>query len=98
MPTQEQLETIFSRIGYKPTSEQLPVHLSNARIRQVAGGERSGKSKLSAMDLVARLFYGKLFWLVAADYERTKAEFNYTCEALEKLQLRFTASKQVDPG
>lgn len=98
MPTREQLASVFNRIGYHPTEEQWPIHLSPARIRQVAGGERSGKSKSSAMDLVGRLFFGKLYWLVAADYERTKAEFTYICDALDKMQIRYTATRQVDPG
>ncbi len=98
MPTKEQLQQIFSRLGYIPTPDQEPIHFCQARIRLVAGGERSGKSKSSATDLLARMFYGKLFWLVAADYERTKAEFVYICESLDQLSICFTASKNVDPG
>jgi len=41
---------------------------------------------------------GKLYWLVAADYERTKAEFNYICEYLERIPVRFQSTKNIDPG
>jgi hypothetical protein len=50
------------------------------------------------MDLVGRLFEGELFWLVAADYERTKPEFFYIVDCLSKLGLKFTHTKQIDPG
>ena len=93
-----QRKLIWEKISYRPSSGQDKIHECSARIRLVAGGERSGKSFLSANDLTSRLFLGKLFWLVAADYERTKAEFNYVCNNLDKLGVRFTATKQVDPG
>lgn len=93
-----QQEYLFNQIGYSPTKEQRNVHLDEHRIRLVAGGERSGKSFSSAMDLVSRMFEGELYWLVAQDYLRVSAEYHYICEALEKLKIRFTASKRVDPG
>jgi len=98
VPNQEQQKYIFSQLGYVPTKEQWAIHLDKHRIRLVAGGERSGKSFSSAMDLVSRMFEGELYWLVAQDYLRTSAEFRYICEALEKLKIRFTSSKRVDPG
>jgi len=96
--TKPQRDLIFNNLNYYPSEEQEKVHASNARIKLVAGGERAGKSKLSSMDLMGRLFFGKLFWLVAQDYERTKAEYTYICEALEKLGIEFNATRSVDPG
>lgn len=55
-------------------------------------------SKVSATFLTTRLLFGKLFWLVAADYNRTRAEFDYICDYLDTLGLAYFASKQVDPG
>lgn len=98
MPNEAQMRYMFDKVGYHPTQAQWPIHLCTARIRQVAGGERSGKSHSSEKDLLTRLFEGTLFWLVAADYERTRAEYNYLCEDLAKLGVSFTATKQVDPG
>lgn len=98
MPNEAQLKYWFDQLDYKPTPEQWAVHLDTHRIREVAGGERSGKSYLSALDTFARLTEGTLYWLVAADYERTRAEFNYIVEAHEKAKIRFTATKKIDPG
>jgi len=98
IPNEDQLKYIFDQLGYVPTSEQWAIHLDGHRIRIVAGGERAGKSRLSSMDLIARMFGADLLWLVAQDYERTRAEFNYIIEALVKLKIGFTASKQIDPG
>lgn len=98
MTTQPQRNLIFQKLDYIPTPEQAKIHDSDERIKLVAGGERSGKSYCSSMELMARLWFGKLFWLVAADYERTKAEFLYICESLDKLDIPFHATKNVDPG
>lgn len=98
MPNCLQLQYWFDQLGYNPTPEQWAVHLDTHRIREVAGGERSGKSYSSALDTFARMPEGNLFWLVAADYERTRAEFNYIIEAHEKAKIRFTATKKIDPG
>lgn len=98
MPNEAQRNLIFEKLGYHPTPEQSPIHNSLARIRLVAGGERSGKSKSSANDLLGRFYEGKLYWLVAADYERTRAEYDYICDGLDKLQVHYNATKHVDPG
>lgn len=46
--------------------------------------------------------HGGLYWLVAADYERTRQEFEYLVEALDLLGLvpksQGAVSKRVDPG
>ena len=93
-----QRDLIFKIIGYQPTPEQENVHNSPARIRLVTGGERAGKSLLSAYDLATRFTEGKLYWLVAADYDRTGAEFNYLFNAAARLQLNPSATKSIDPG
>lgn len=98
MTIQAQRNLIFQKLNYIPTPEQAKIHDAETRIKLVAGGERSGKSYCSSMELMARLWFGKLFWLVAADYERTKAEFMYVCESLDKLDIPFHATKNVDPG
>ena len=98
MPNEEQQRFIFDKLKYRPSSEQWDIHKSQSRIRLVAGGERGGKSKSSAYDLLSRFYEGQLYWLVAADYERTRAEYDYICEGLEKLGWNYTATKQVDPG
>ncbi|XUX01218.1 MAG: hypothetical protein TUN42_04310 [Dehalogenimonas sp.] len=105
MPSKPYLDTLFQSIGYTPSPEQWAVHLSSARIRVVAGGERGGKSYSGANDLTGRIDWTglgiggeRLYWLVAADYERTKPEFDYLCQNFDKLGVPFEASKRVDPG
>lgn len=98
MANKEQRSLVFGKIGYAPTKAQQLVHDCPSRIRLVAGGERSGKSFLGANDLTARLPEGTLYWLVAADYERTRPEFNYCLENAEKLGFKIEATKNVDPG
>ena len=98
IPNKAQRDVVFSALGYKPSFEQEAVHARLCRVALVAGGERGGKSYSSSMDLMARLPFGKLYWLVAQDYERTGAEFNYIIESLTKIGATFEASKRIDPG
>lgn len=51
----------------------------------VAGGERAGKSYVSAYFLVTRAMYGKLFWIIADNYELARPEFNYAADMLGEL-------------
>jgi len=94
----EQKQLIFDAIGYNPNPSQEPIHASDARTILVAGGERGGKSRVSSAELIARLIGGSLFWLVGESYEQTKAEFDYICEGLDKMSIKFKATKRVDPG
>lgn len=55
-------------------------------------------SRSAAMDAIPRMFGGKLFWLVAADYDRTSAEFGYLVDGFQKLGFEVRATKRVDPG
>ena len=51
--------------------------------------------------LLARMFEINdpgLYWLVAADYERTRAEFEYLVEDFSALGVLKESSKRVDPG
>jgi len=98
VPTKDQIELILKAIDIVPTPAQEPIIYSQQRQILVAGGERSGKSRVAASFLTTRMPFGRLFWLVAADYSRTKPEYEYICENLERLGYNFQASKQVDPG
>ena len=98
MITWEQKKLIFDKLGYYPSVEQEALHQDESRIRLVAGGERAGKSLLSANEYLSRFWETPLLWLVAADYGRTKAEFDYICDGFDKLGINYSATKQVDPG
>jgi len=98
MPSPEQRQLIFDALGYKPYPIQESIHNHPARIKLVAGGDRFGKSTVSANEFLSRFYEGRLYWLVAADYDRTRAEFDYICEGLDKLGWDYSATKRVDPG
>ena len=67
----------------------------------MAGGEQAGKSMVASKYLVSRFLEYEdpgLYWLVAADYERTRAEFDYLVEDFAALGVLSEVSKRVDPG
>ena len=98
MPNTAQQKLIFEKLNYIPNEQQQPIHDCPARFKLVAGGERSGKSFLSAMEYMGNFWEYPLAWLVGADYSQTKAEFDYICQAFEKLNVPIDYTKQVDPG
>ena len=92
---------LYDRVGFTPTLAQEPILSSPYRFNLVAGGEQAGKSLIAAKYLLARFLEteGKgLYWLIAADYERTKAEFTYLAEDFQALGVLKEVSKRVDPG
>jgi hypothetical protein len=92
---------LFDKVGFNPTAEQRRILDSPYRFTLVAGGEQAGKSLMASKYLLSRFAEteGKgLFWLVAADYERTRAEFEYLVDDFARLGLLKEASKRVDPG
>lgn len=89
---------MFEKLGYKPTPEQKEIHDDPARIKLVTGGERAGKSKLSAMELMSQFFEGSLYWLVGANYGETRAEYDYICDGFDSLGWEYVATKHIDPG
>ena len=92
---------IYEKVGFKPTKAQLPLLNSRKRFTLVAGGEQAGKSMVASKYLLARwleINSEGLYWLVAADYERTRAEFEYLVEDFSNLGLLANATKRVDPG
>ena len=92
---------LFDKVGFNPTAEQRRILDSPYRFTLVAGGEQAGKSLMASKYLLSRFAEteGKgLFWLVAADYERTRADFEYLVDDFARLGLLKEASKRVDPG
>jgi len=84
-PTWRQKKRVFDALGYKPQGRQLEAHRSKARIILVAGGERAGKSRFTAMEIMARLPWCKRVALAAQEYDETRAEAQYIHDALERL-------------
>ena len=94
-------EYLFSKLDFNPTEKQIPILESRKRFILVAGGEQAGKSMVASKYLVSRFLETDepgLYWLVAADYERTKAEFEYLIQDFATLGILAEASKRVDPG
>jgi len=98
---------LFETIGFEPTGEEQARILRCRKPKKlVVGGDQSGKSKEAAKDWLLHWFEDRvrnpgeplLYWLVAMDYERTRAEFDYIKEDLLKLGMPVDASKRVDPG
>ena len=95
------LNYIYDKVGFNPTDAQMPIINSRKRFILVAGGEQAGKSMIASKYLLARMFEINdpgLYWLVAADYERTRAEFEYLVEDFSALGVLKESSKRVDPG
>ena len=95
------VNALYSMVDFTPTQAQVPIINSDKRYILVAGGEQAGKSMIASKYLLSRVFEteGKgLYWLVAADYERTRAEYEYLVDDFSKLGVLKKASKRVDPA
>ena len=100
-PKRNVVDVLYDKVGFVPTELQSPILNSRKRFILVAGGEQAGKSMVASKYLLGRFLEtdgAGLFWLVAADYERTRAEFEYLVEDFGNLGLLKEASKRVDPG
>ena len=94
-------EYLFERLDFSPTEAQTPILECRKRFILVAGGEQAGKSMVASKYLVSRFLETEeagLYWLVAADYERTRAEFDYLVQDFATLGILAEVSKRVDPG
>ena len=94
-------EYLFSKLDFTPTDKQKPILDSRKRFILVAGGEQAGKSLVASKYLVSRFLENEeagLYWLVAADYERTRAEFDYLVQDFATLGILGEVTKRVDPG
>ena len=97
---------ILDRLGWQPTASQAPILSCNAQNIAVSGGDRSGKSEVSAKFLIKRDLEwdgppdeARLYWLVAADYSRTRKEFDILIDNYTRLGLGTSDyTKRVDPG
>ena len=100
---------LMKMIGFEPTGEeQAAILRCRKRFKLVVGGGQAGKSLEASADFILHLFEDMfknpgvplLYWLVAADYDRTKAEFGYIERFLRMVQpgAIVEASKRVDPG
>jgi len=107
----EELEYLLSRVGFEPhPNEQATIleAVNEHRFFLVAGGDQAGKSLEASKGFLAKWFEDMskfegedlLYWFVAADYERTRAEFDYAYEDFVHLfgESNVYVTKRVDPG
>ncbi len=88
MSKESYIRKVFSSLKYEPTELQWPIHLSEKRIKLVAGGWRAGKSHIGAKEALLHALTGDLIWLVAPTYDMARsAEFKYLVEDCQKLGL-----------
>lgn len=76
---------MLDKINLLPSAGQILPLASRARVKQVTGGERAGKSVYTTAELLTRAPWGKLFWIVAEDYEGCHREFEYAVDGFNKL-------------
>jgi hypothetical protein len=82
-------------VGYRPHSEQLLFHNSNARFRVPVCGRRFGKSTMAARDMGAALFRpDSWYWIVAPTYDLAEKEFRVIWNDLI-IGRRFGKDKRV---
>ncbi len=105
-------EAIFRALGYSPTPAQREILDDTHSTQLVAGGYRGGKSRTASIKgLLATLEFisryresaaGQVAWLVAADYEATRAEFMHPdgslSNDLQRLWPGVNFSSRIDPG
>jgi hypothetical protein len=97
----EDRKALLNSIEVDTWQEQEDILDHPARIKLVAGGERAGKSFLGALSIISKLDEfepNDVVWLVARDYERTRAEWNYLTDMLGKLGFLVKQTKRIDPG
>src|SRR4030042_230111 len=80
-------QAIFQDLNYQPTPLQELIHQDNHRIKLVAGGERGGKSHVGSREADLYIPRSKLIWIVGAEYEKTRPEFEYIFQDCLKLEL-----------
>ena len=103
-------EYLLQAVNCVLTPAQRAILPCTAQTILVTGGEQAGKSWLAAMKFIHELVpdiikakaagypFPLVYWLVAADYDRTEKEFYYIKDALDLLGLLHDKSKRVDPG
>jgi len=84
-PTVAQQHKVLASCGIELNAHQQRALSSRARRKLVAGGERAGKSFYTASELLTRSLWGKLFWIIAADYDLARPELEYVSEWLGSL-------------
>ena len=101
---------LLQKAGLMPSPEQEKILACDKRFQLVSGGEQAGKSTVAAAKLYLSYAHDMvkaeeagyppplIYWLVAADYDRTSREFMFCQQYFESLNLVYRTSKIVNPG
>ena len=85
MAYEDYMREMFALLEYEPSAEQWEIHRDQHRQKQVAGGERAGKSVVGAKEVLLAIPMSKLIWLVGNEYEVPRTEFEYLMMDLQQL-------------
>ena len=106
----DRTEYLLNQVGCVLSPAQQAILPCPARFQLITGGGQAGKSVLASKKFLKEFIpdvlrarasgytFPLIYWLVAADYDRTDQEFNYIRNDLSQLHLLHHASKRVDPG
>jgi len=88
---------VWRETGYQPNEAALPFHTAMSKIEIVAGGERAGKSRCAAEDLLPYTIltpevFGRAepylhYGLIAQEFDHAREEFDYLFDGLSKLGM-----------
>lgn len=76
------INEIRAALGHEWTEPQEDIIQCGEREILVGGGERAGKSFVSADYFNVRFWEGDLYWIAGRDYDRCHAEFEYIAQAM----------------
>lgn len=103
-PTDSLRVELLKLSGRKPNKDQLPIFLAkdhdgeDARIIMVAGGERAGKSEITANYGYSFFPWSSLIWITGPDYEQARHEFRYIYRNAEAIGAVVSANMPNGPG
>jgi len=89
---------LYKQLKYQPTPLQKYIIEDDSRITLIAGGERAGKSLVTAKKALPLLMIANLYWLVGQEYSACRAEWTYLIDDLTRLGILNSATKNLDPG
>jgi hypothetical protein len=82
-----QIAETLRTLNCELSNEQSALIYCNEREILGGGGERAGKSFVAGKYLSTRFWTGDLFWIAGLDYDRCHAEFEYTLQDMQALDL-----------
>src|SRR5512142_997586 len=76
--------TNLAAAQYQPLPAAAPIHKATERVLLISGGEGSGKSYLTAAEIVARYGLWRLVYIVGPKYDSAHKEIDYCYDYLSR--------------